>query len=131
MRCVKCDTLNQVGLLVIIDNLHIMRKPYTGFYDICDKCQVEVIKPLKILIDSVRDIKDWDERKEEQDKVRLLCKSCFQPFDRDHWTLIFISHGNWVRHTTYVHPECGKSIEKRLKILEEKNGYIPLNSRSC
>lgn len=116
-RCINCKTGNAVGFVIFLDNLKITKSPFTDFYPICSKCQEVQLKPLLIIPNTVKQIKDYEERTEELQRARSLCKKCFQPLNEGHWCIIFISPSNYVRHTTYVHQKCAKEVQVGLGII--------------
>lgn len=109
-------------MIVIIDKNRAIKEGYTGFYFICNNCQTLILKPLEVIASNIKNIQNYEERKEEFSKTRNWCRKCWQEITHgERWTMIFIDSNGYVKNTSYVHGECCHEILYKLGIMPPKD----------
>jgi hypothetical protein len=113
-RCKCCNTEDSIGTIIVIEKSK--RLPFSGIFNICNKCMEKPMKSMEILQNQIKQIKDWDERKEQYQNTRNWCRKCLQPIEQEKWTVIFLDSNHYIKNTSYIDEQCGQRLLKDLKI---------------
>ena len=112
-KCLNCTKhCNNEGIIVV-DSSRKMEFGYTWFYNICNKCQFEILKRLETINKMNKAIQDIEERRERFSETRNWCRECWQDIKDFRWTMIFVDVNGYVKNTSYVHGKCCNDIQKR------------------
>src|SRR5689334_9766195 len=116
-KCIGCNKSTNGEIITVIENTRNISFGYSYFYNLCNKCQGEMLKPLEAIPRMLKGIQDYDERRERFSETRNWCRKCWQVIKLDRCAMLFVDSNGYVKNTSYLHHDCCREIQVKWNMI--------------